>query len=115
MERVEAAVRRKGAIKFVLFGPVAIGVGYLVYWVAATYGHSPHGEIAIVLALPGAFALVGLLEAASGVPFHAFSVRWNQLKGWQRGVLGLLVTSVAAAIVFGVFVTIAVLVEKGRM
>jgi hypothetical protein len=39
--------------------------------------------------VPGAFALVGLLQLVSGVPFTELSSRWNSLAGWQRGILGV--------------------------
>ena len=34
--------------------------------------------------------LMHLLELISGVPFTELSNRWDGLKGWQRGVIGLI-------------------------
>lgn len=33
--------------------------------------------------------LMHLLELITGVPFTELSNRWDALKGWQRGVIGL--------------------------
>ncbi len=49
----------------------------------------------IPLALPGAWALMGLLEVVTGVPFTQVAQKWDELAGWQRGVLGVLVVIVA--------------------
>lgn len=50
-------------------------------------------QLIIPLAVPGAFALMGLLEVITGVPFKEISGKWDSLSGWQRGVL---VTIIAA-------------------
>jgi hypothetical protein len=53
--------------------------------------------------VPGAWAMGGLLELVSGVPFAQIAGRWDQLAGWQRGVLGLLVVAVAFVVMmFGI-------------
>jgi hypothetical protein len=43
----------------------------------------------VYLSLPGAYALVGLHEIVSGVPFVEISKKWDGISGWQRGVLGV--------------------------
>ena len=48
-------------------------------------------NLIIPLGLPGAFALMGLLEIITGVPFNDISGKWDNLKGWQRGVLGIII------------------------
>jgi len=45
-------------------------------------------QFIIPLAVPGAFALMGLLEIITGIPFKEMSGKWDNLKGWQRGILG---------------------------
>lgn len=45
-------------------------------------------QFIIPLAVPGAFALMGLLEIITGIPFKGMSEKWDNLKGWQRGILG---------------------------
>ncbi len=48
-------------------------------------------QFIIPLAVPGAFALMGLLEIITGIPFKEMSGKWDNLKGWQRGILGIAV------------------------
>jgi hypothetical protein len=99
-------VREKGILKFVAWGPAAAAVGYGIYWLNVRIGHAPHGEILILLAAPGAYALVGLLEAISGRPFREFGVKWDQLKGWQRGVLGLAVVTITLVLFMAIVVVV---------
>ncbi len=48
------------------------------------------GKLAIfAMALPAVIALAGLIELVSGVPFWRIARRWDALRGWERGVLGL--------------------------
>lgn len=47
----------------------------------------------ILLAVPGAVALIGLLEIITGLAFTDISKKWDSLAGWQRGILGLVVVS----------------------
>ena len=101
------SIRQKGLLKFVLLGSVAAGIAFAIYWVQANYRHSPHGELLIILALPGAWAIIGLIEAVSGRPFAEFRGMWDELSGWQRGIFGLAVAAVAfvvflALVVFGI-------------
>ena len=103
---MDMTVRQKGILKFVGWGPVAAVVAYGIYWLNVRVGHAPHGAFLILLAAPGAYALVGLLEAFSGRPFREFGAKWEQLKWWQRGVLGVAV----AAIAFVLFMAIVVAV-----
>ncbi|NNE19419.1 MAG: hypothetical protein HKN10_13165 [Myxococcales bacterium] len=60
-------------------------------------GIKVRGLALIPLALPGAYALVGLLELLTGSSFSELSRRWDALRGWQRGVLGTVVVIVAFA------------------
>lgn len=55
----------------------------------------------IPFALPGAFALKGLLEFVTGVPFLELARRWDELKGWQRGVLGTIIVLMALVVIIG--------------
>lgn len=55
----------------------------------------------IPFALPGAFALQGLLELITGVPFLKMARRWDGLQGWQRGVLGTIVVLAALVVIIG--------------
>jgi hypothetical protein len=46
-------------------------------------------------ALPGAFALVGLVELCTGMHVAEVASAWNALAGWQRGILGIFIVAVA--------------------
>lgn len=45
--------------------------------------------------IPGALAPAGLLEVVAGHPFTTPASPWDQLAGWQRGVLGMIVAAPA--------------------
>jgi hypothetical protein len=99
--------RKKGLILLisgVTVTAVMIGFANLMMgegnWTFIGYGFS----------IPGAMALVGLMQLVGGVPFGELSHMWDMLAGWQRGILGVLFVAVACAIIFGcifLFVTIA--------
>ena len=46
--------------------------------------------------------LMHLLELISGVPFTELSIRWDDLRGWQRGVIGF--------IACGILITLIILI-----
>ena len=52
-------------------------------------------------------ALVGLVQLVGGVPFAKIAADWDNLAGWQRGVLGTLVFVVAIGAIFGALVLFA--------
>jgi hypothetical protein len=54
----------------------------------------------ISIGAPGAYALVGILELTTGVPFTQLSTKWDNLKWWQRGILATVVIVVALMITF---------------
>jgi hypothetical protein len=101
---MDKTIREKGALKFVAWGSVAVALGYGAYWLNMRTGHAPHGEFLVLFAAPGAYALVGLLEALSGRPFREFAVKWEQLKGWQRGVLGSAIAATALVMFMAIVV-----------
>jgi hypothetical protein len=49
----------------------------------------------IAPAVPGAFALTGLVEVTTGKHVTEVASAWDSLAGWQRGVLGTLVVALA--------------------
>ena len=57
--------------------------------------------------IPGAFALVGLLQLVSGVPFSELSTRWDSLAGWQRGFLGVAIVVGSLVPIFGIVFLVA--------
>jgi hypothetical protein len=84
-------------------------VGGIVFAIALQYfsrkglnnSSMPGGPIALIaVCTPGAIDLAGLIEVVSGVPFTQLSSNWDNLKGWQRGILGLLIVVLAFAMIF---------------
>lgn len=81
--------------------------GLLVCVAAGMLIHSVHFEesiigkkLIILLAIPGAFALMGFLEIVAGVPFREIAGKWDSLAGWQRGVLGTVIVMLAFIVIF---------------
>jgi hypothetical protein len=87
--------RKIGLVQFVTFGTIALAICYGAY-VATASGH--HIVAVEVLAIPGGFALAGLVQAITGVSFSTLAARWQSLAGWQRGIVGVLIAVLAFAL-----------------
>lgn len=61
----------------------------------------------IAMATPGAFAIVGFFELLTGIEFLHIAKKWDDLRGWQRGILGLLVVAISIVLLFGGMVLFA--------
>ena len=112
MERSENIRQRR------IKGLVKLGIGMLgaaAMFVLALYlqntGYQIGPKAGILLAIPGAFGLAGLLELVTGKKFSEISAWWDGLKGWQRGVYGTAAFLVIAFIVI-VVVTIVVSITE---
>ena len=88
--------------------PVGISSGYASYRLETSWGANPSrsqqaGMLALVVVAGAAFVplLVTIMEVVAGVPFLQIASRWNALKGWQRGMLGLLAV-LAMMLVMGI-------------
>ena len=57
----------------------------IAYWLNSVGWHHMPWEFVV----PAGFALAGLLQAVTGVPFSSLASQWNSLRPWQRGVLGV--------------------------
>lgn len=96
------SVRRKGLFRF-LGGLAVFAIGLSIpMFVLPYFDHqlTPYGMIPF--ALPGAYALAGLIELVTGVSFVEFARRWDELQGWQRGIFGTFIVLVGGAIVVGI-------------
>ena len=90
---------RKAGIRAFLIGIVISVVGG---WFAVTYDLWRFKPFGWLYAMPVALAMIGLGQAATDVPFRQLADQWDALQGWQRGVLGITILIVFAALLFGV-------------
>lgn len=89
------ASTRNNRLKKLALGAIAlVAVFWFVLWLQRQ-GNTPNSFALIGIGAPVAIGLVGLLEIIVNRPFSEMEEWWNNLKGWQRGVLGLLVVIVA--------------------
>jgi hypothetical protein len=51
----------------------------------------PH-PITIAFSLPGAYALIGVLEMVTNTPYLEIVKKWSALKSWQRAIVITIVT-----------------------
>jgi hypothetical protein len=96
-------VRKKGLILFGSAGALFLALAYGGYLLKrAGWEHVPW-EVAI----PAGFALSGAVQAITGVPFTQLAERWDSLRGWQRGVLGIALIVAVFALFMAAVVTFA--------
>lgn len=55
-------------------------------------------KLLILLAVPGVYALMGLIEIITGAPFKETATRWDNLTGWQRGLFGVAIVILSFAL-----------------
>lgn len=94
-----ASVRRTGLLRFAI-GLAAFAIGLTIPLSLLPYlGHQLTPPAMIPFALPGAYALSGLIEFITGISFFQFARRWDELKGWQRGVFGTFIVLAAGFLI----------------
>ena len=105
--RDRTSIRRKGLLRFVIgLAVFAVGLTMPVF-VLPYFGHQLTPPGMIPFALPGAYALFGLVEFGTGISFFEFAARWDELKGWQRGIFGTFIVLVAMVLIISVGAFIA--------
>jgi len=109
-------VRRAG-LKTVKSGAVFTAV-YLVVVIAAIIVNSSNSGYHITFnligfagLLPVAWLLAGVLQIITGVPFEELSGKWDNLAGWQRGLIGVSVFLAGLLVLAIVCVVIAVVLD----
>lgn len=102
------SVRSKGATKAAI-GILGFAIISAIVYFIRIKGYMPTSLAMIPLAVPGAYSLMGVLEIITGVPFLEIAQKWDNLAGWQRGILGLLIVLVA------IFVMITAMVLLGTL
>ena len=93
----KTGIRAKASLRFAIsFGVFAL---VLVVICCASRDYQAGLHEIVLAAVPGAYAFSCLLEIVTGVPFSAFARRWDELRGWQRGVFGVFIVAVAGALI----------------
>lgn len=94
--------RTKGLIKFII-GSMAYAIVFSTFLNQDRETQS-HGIYltSILIALPGILTITGLIELISGIEITQISHNWDDLKGWQRGILGVIICIFAFAIMIGI-------------
>jgi len=92
-------IRVRGLMLLLISGTI---FGGIIMWIISnTLGDLKAKPITLlILAAPGAFGLAGLIQLVTGVPFSQISDFWDNLKGWQRGVIGLFVVILSLGLLF---------------
>jgi hypothetical protein len=94
---VQHGVRRKGLIQATLAAAIFVALLAFARWLNSVgFDHTPWE-----FAIPGGFAIAGLIQAVTGIPFKEFSSRWDALEPWQRGLFGTALVVGIAAILYG--------------
>ena len=95
----QAVVRRKGLLRFLGgLAAFAIGLAFAMIMLPRWGLRLGPGGLA-TFAIPGAYALSGLVEIVTGISFMQFARRWDDLKGWQRGVFGTFIVLLAGMVI----------------
>jgi hypothetical protein len=91
-----------------------IGVGLVIaaVWIAIILVLDDHGRqmMGPGLGLPLVPLLVGLTELVSGRHFDDLAKSWDDLRGWQRGLLGTVIVAIAIVVFVVIGGTIAIVV-----
>jgi hypothetical protein len=82
-----------GALGFVLI----LGLFFLIGLVA---GYAPVNPFKMIpLCIPFVYLCIGLIEVVSGKPYRHLAAAWMNLRGWQRGIIGIIIVIAAFAFI----------------
>ena len=91
------SIRQKGFRLLTISGFAFFAIVGLLWWLDTKGWH----YVPWMVAIPAGFALSGAIQLTTGIPFSELAGRWDSLKGWQRGVLGMsILLAVAVVITF---------------
>lgn len=94
--RTPTEVRRRG-LKLIGIGLVFGSVWFALMELVMVERH--RAVMGPGLGLPLLPLLVGLVELVSGRHFDELSRGWDELRGWQRGLLGLVIVALATVVI----------------
>jgi hypothetical protein len=89
-------IRRRGLIKVT----IGIPVGVAWFLIQQHLEHWSEWLKFIVPGFPGVLALIGTVELVGGLPISDLAKRWDTLRWWQRGILGMIVIAAFTTILF---------------
>jgi len=102
------AVRRRSAIVIAVMVPVVIASAWALTRIGA------HMWVKYLLAAPFAIAYIACIASIAGFvlgrPLGELDAAWNEMAGWRRGVLGLVICALAILLLVGlggVIITLA--------
>lgn len=106
VDREREEVRGKGLLKLIGGGIISL---LIWMWISAGNQPSTQGGVfkLILLAIPFVVATMGFVETFTGIPFSRFGDAWDELQGWQRGVLGVLVVILSFIVIMGLVMLLA--------
>jgi hypothetical protein len=85
---INKSIRIRGLVKFIIGIALTVVLVFLLLGLRAEGFHFLRWGL-ILVGIPGAYGLAGLIECISGISFLELSKKWDSLAGWQRGVLGI--------------------------
>lgn len=88
--------RRSGLLKLIIGGILFILIAR--YFMQNGLGDTNVFRMMFIV-IPGVVAIIGLVELTTGQPLSHTADAWDNLRGWQRGVLGLTII-VAVLVLF---------------
>lgn len=94
---MDIGARQHGLLK-IASGAAAYAV---VWYTLFPHGGSGGSYQAIALGAPGALALMGLVELATGTAFSTLETRWADLRRRRRAVYSLSAVVTASLLLFG--------------
>jgi hypothetical protein len=86
-----SSVRRRGLTRLAMGFAGSAAVAGVFNWLLPSLDLTVTPKGLMFAAIPGDYGLVGLMECITGISYRQWARRWDSLKGWQGGVLGLFV------------------------
>ena len=92
LKQAHPEIRKRGLHRLFIWLPVTATIYVVILWILPRIGLQIDSGGIVIAAIPGALALVGLMEAISGISYREWASRWDTMRGWQRGLLGTFLT-----------------------
>jgi hypothetical protein len=97
-------IRTRGALVFCIgaavFGLIAFWISHPSQYPFKYYPAGPGG--ALIIGIPGAAAIIGLVEMGTGKPFRELENTWASLSWWKKALLGSVIVIVGGILAFAI-------------